>query len=129
MEFKRRGKIQQTVDITPLIDVVFQLIIFFMLTGTMIIQEGIDLQLPDSRSAESIPEEQVVVSLDREGRTFFKKLEFPLGELEEQLRLAGEKSVILKADSGVQVERLVEVMDAVRRSGIESISLATEAKK
>jgi len=113
----------------PLIDVVFLLLVFFLLTSTFTVPEAIDLTLPDSSTAEAAPPEALVVSLLEDGRIELDGTGVSLGALSAAITRARESGadgpVRLAADAGVEVQAMIEVMDALRIAGATDVSIAT----
>ena len=132
MEIQGRKNLEGTFDLTPLIDVVFLLLIFFMLTSTMMVQEGLELDLPGSESSGTVEQSPLVLSIDKSGTLTFKSKELSIESLKTQLKdifaIDPKEPVVIKADEKVPVQDLVDIMDAVRTSGGSNISLATEGK-
>jgi biopolymer transport protein ExbD len=115
------------VDITPLLDIVFQLLLFFILTSALV-QPSIELDLPESeRSAESL-EADLVISADSEGRIYFNDRHIALEEVEASLRaFAAQNSggnVILRIDSAASYGNFFSILDASRNAGIKNLHLA-----
>jgi biopolymer transport protein ExbD len=129
MEFEGRARIRTQLDVTPLIDVVFLLLIFFLLTSNFITPEAIELSLPTSGTAAPSRTLPVVVSLDRNDELRVGEREVTLQELEavlsQSLSNRQRKAVTLKADSTAELQRLLLVMDRIRAAGAVELSLAT----
>jgi len=126
-----RKKIREApFQMAPLIDVVFLLLIYFMLAANFISEEGIDVKLPQARAARLDSSEPVVVYVARDGRVLFREREvgkeglFDL--LRAELRPKSEPSVIIRADRNVILNRVVTVMDVAKAAGAGTIQLATE---
>ncbi|MCB0317811.1 MAG: biopolymer transporter ExbD [Bdellovibrionales bacterium] len=132
MRIESRKRLENLFDLTPLIDVVFLLLIFFMLTSTMMIQEGLDLDLPGSKSSGTVDQSPLVLSIDKSGKLLFKDKELSIDSLQNQLKdifqINPNEPVVIKSDKTVPVQDLVDIMDAIRSSGGSNISLATSAK-
>jgi biopolymer transport protein ExbD len=113
-------------DLTPLIDVVFQLLIFFLLTSAFI-NPGIIVQLPAAHSGESGKQVGLSVTLDASGRLYIGPREVSLERLGEELRReAGgnrDVNVAVWGDSGVPYGRFVHILDICRTSGLERVVL------
>ncbi|MDZ7792506.1 MAG: biopolymer transporter ExbD [Spirochaetia bacterium] len=86
MQFKRRLKPTATVDLVPLIDVVFQLVVFFMVSSTFILTPGISLTLPEASSAEPTVMTRLVVTIAEEDQIYLNKEQYSLETLEEALQ-------------------------------------------
>ncbi len=130
MQFKRRLKPTATVEIVPLIDVVFQLVVFFMVTSTFILTPGIALTLPDSSSAEPVVMSRLVVTIAAEDEIYLNKerynlesFEQALGELTQQEELSGIQTVVVEGDQTVSYSLMVHVLDMLRMHGFEGVNL------
>lgn len=130
MKFRRHYSIiKGELNMTPLIDVVFQQMIFFMLTSSFIMQPGIKINLPQATTAETIPKEEVIVGVSAEGALFFMEKQVTLVQLEKLLEDAYAKApnvtLIVKGDKKAEHGTVVAVMDTARRKGINRIAIAT----
>jgi len=128
MKFKRRLKIEKgTADLTPLINVFFLLLIFFMFTSSFIFQPGIRVSLPKAVTSEVIQEEGAVLIITKGDKVYLSDREISPDELASKLRLiAKEKgSLLIKADSEASLGRVVEIWDMCRREGVLQINIAT----
>ena len=134
MHFRRRLSPNANVDLIPMIDVVFQLVVFFMVSSTFIMTPGIALDLPESTSSEPVVINRVTVTivsptqlyLNRD-RVSFDELGALLAEIEAQAAEGSEgaKSAIIEANSDVPYETIVSVLDVMRRNGYRGIALRT----
>lgn len=128
INFNRRKKLSRTIDMTPLIDVVFQLLLFFMLTSAIVVNQGLELKLPESKSSISLPIKPIQIDISSESIIFIDGKESSINSIRDYLIMTvknpSESQVVLRSDSGVSVATLVSVMDAVKTSGINSISIA-----
>src|SRR5690606_17207920 len=128
---RRRGiGSNATIDLTPMVDVVFLLIIFFMLTTTFItVESGLPVDLPEAQTATSSPSELPTVTINGLGELFFGGAQVTEAELPAMVRQAlqssGQTSVVLRADSSAQHGQAVPVMDILRQAGAERIVIAT----
>jgi biopolymer transport protein ExbD len=113
------------VDITPLLDVVFQLLLFFILTSALV-QPSIELDLPGSGQNSEALEADLLISVDKEGRVFFNDQPIRLEDVEAALRsFAARNSVVmLRADSAASYGAFFAILDASRNAGIENLHLA-----
>ncbi|MBN4054597.1 biopolymer transporter ExbD [Nitrospira defluvii] len=128
MEFEGRSRIDSHLDIAPLIDVIFLLLIFFMLTSTFLPPEAVELSLPESSSAEAVEQTYVTVTIDHEEGLTLNGKTIQLGTLGEALKPFLKEdpgTVTLKSDARVEVQTLLKVMDAIRSAGGDNIALAT----
>jgi biopolymer transport protein ExbD len=116
-------------NVLPLIDVLFLLLIFFMISTTFLSQPAIKLDLPEAAHAETVRQTPLVVYVDPSGRVYLndEPVEIPLlGEaLRRKLEGDPEKSVTFKADSRVSHGRVVEVLDVLKGAGVRRISFGT----
>lgn len=130
MDFDTRSRIKPELNMAPLIDVVFLLLIFFMLTSNMVKLEAIDIALPNSSSSAAVDKKQINISVMADGRYFFnKELVDPAAlklKLNELFQSDPNKAIILSVEKTAEAQGLVSAMDLVRNSGGSNISLATK---
>lgn len=116
--------------LTPLIDIVFLLLIYFMLTTNFMVDEGIKIALPQARASAPQTRQEITIYVDREGRTFLAEQEIPLDRLFQKLKelINGhpDRLVVVKADRSVILNQAVKVMDLAKAAGAASLCLATE---
>jgi len=117
-------------DITPLIDIVFILLIFFVVTTTFVHDVGLDLERPEASAANEQPASIVRVAVSERGEVAVNgqptspwRLE---AEVHDRLIDRAEASILVIADKAVHADSLVAIMDACRRGGAEKIALAVE---
>ena len=128
---KRRTQVEKgQLDIAPLIDVVFLLLIFFMLTSNFVIQPGIQVHLPRAITSEVMSGENFVVTLTGQDLLFLNEKPITINELVTRLKEAASvnKSLLLKADTSASLGRVVEIWDLCRELGISQINIATNQK-
>jgi biopolymer transport protein ExbD/biopolymer transport protein TolR len=117
------------INITPLVDVVLVLLIIFMITAP-VLQSGIEVALPKTRSVKEITEQRLVVTIDREQNVFLGDQPVNIHELGRKLRQAGtdpaHQVIYLRADERVPFGAFAGVMDAVKQTGITNISIVTQ---
>ena len=128
---RRRRKSQAPeIRMAPLIDMVFILLVFFMLTATFFRETGIEIDKPHSRTRQQLERSAVVIGVDVTGAVFLENERVALRELAAGVRRAlasgSGRGVVIVADRGAAVESLVEVMDEARVGGAERIAVATE---
>ena len=132
MEFEGRARIHSHLDIAPLIDIVFLLLVFFMLTSTFMVPEAIELELPESSSATVTDITPIIVSLDQTGQLALNgeriELEQLRGAIEPLLKADADAAITLKSDAHTQVQQLLGVMDEIRAAGGTDVALATLQK-
>lgn len=128
MRFKRRLKIERgLLDLTPLVNVFFLLLIFFIFTSSFIFQPGIRVNLPKVVTSEVIQQENVVIIITKDDKVYLNDREISQDELASHLRLiAKEKTpLLIKADASASLGRIVEVWDMCRSEGVSQINIAT----
>ena len=128
MKFKTHLKIERGVgDLTPLINVFFLLLVFFMFTSSFIFQPGIKVSLPKALTSEVVQEESVVVAITKDDKIYLNDREISQEELASKLKLmAKEKaSLVIKADSQASLGRVVEIWDMCRSEGVLQVNIAT----
>jgi len=130
MKFRRRLQPTARVELVPMIDVVFQLVIFFMVSSTFIVTPGISLTLPDSSTAEPVVMSKLVVTIAGEEEVYLNQERYSLGELGTALENFREQSgedarhtVVVEADRSVSYSLMVEVLDYLRQNGFEGVNL------
>ena len=129
MRFRRRLTPETNLNMVPMIDVVFQLIIYFMVATTIIITPGIALVLPTSATAEPTALSRLVVTVVSREEVYFNKERYTIDSLNARLAGVSEKerkeikSVVLDGDRVMSYSLLVEVLDALRRHGFKAINL------
>ncbi|MBI4707876.1 MAG: biopolymer transporter ExbD [Candidatus Omnitrophica bacterium] len=130
MRFKGRMELEhglKQIDIAPLIDIVFQLLIFFMLTSSFIIQPGIKVNLPKAVTSEVVKYENIEILVSSENVTYLNGKVVNTQELKSFLKQAAKKSqsVLIKADKRASLGRVVDIWDLARDLGITQINIAT----
>ena len=126
----RRRRFLAEINVIPLVDVVLVLLVIFMVTAPML-HRGLDLKLPTSTSNSIRPEERIVVTVERDQKIYLDKDPVGVGQLEQRLRAHKarhpEVAVYLRADRTVAYGTVVQVMDGVKRAGIEKLGMVTDA--
>ncbi|MCM8764491.1 MAG: biopolymer transporter ExbD [Candidatus Omnitrophica bacterium] len=130
MKFPRRYEIfKGQINMAPLIDVVLQQLIYFMLTSSFIMQPGIKINLPTAISTDIIEENEVFISISAEGIIFLEEKQISPQQLENFLRKLNETSkniiIVIKGDAKTPHGKIVSVMDIARAAGISKIAIAT----
>jgi len=126
----KKEEISLGVSMAPLIDIVFLLLIFFMLTSHIDIVPGIDIVLPEiTEKGPDTLTDTMIVALDREGHHYLNKEQIELKELFTAFKKTahpGKTSLILQADQEVEHGRVVKVMDLAKKAGINTIVIAAQ---
>lgn len=132
MEFVRSKKTSLSFDMAPLVDIVFQLLIFFMLSSSFL-NPSLKLNLPKAVEHDQREPERLIVSLDKEGSIFVNTLktnkEDLKAALEVKLKNDNKKSVHVRGDKDMPYKYFVEVMDIARQAGARQINIVHEGKK
>lgn len=120
------------IEIIPMIDTMFFLLVFFMLASlSMIQQHGLPVNLPHAATSQDEIKQVITLTLTQDGNTYYEKEKISAaaevtGRL-NQLQSSGKKpSVVINADKGVEHGRVIEIMDAVRQSGVVSVAVAVK---
>lgn len=129
MEFIRPRKPSLGLDMTPMIDIVFQLLIFFMLSSSFL-NPSLKLTLPKAVQHDTREPEKIVLSMDKAGNVYINTQKFPKEELKSRLeiRLAkdSQKAVHLRGDAEMPYKNFVEIMDIARQAGARQINIVHE---
>lgn len=141
MKFRKaseKRKVRANVELTPLIDVVFQLLIFFMLSSTFVVQSSIQIEMPQAEGAVALEKKDISITLaygddgpDGKGKVYIDNVE--VASMRELSRkLADKKSaqpdimVLIRTDARVDTGRLVEVLGVASSVGIERYGIAAQ---
>ena len=120
------------INVTPLVDVMLVLLIIFMVTAP-ILQTGIDVQLPETKSVQDVnPQERIVISISREGFIYYGSEAINFFTIAEHLKKDAKgpkEAIFLRADKDVKWNSIVSVIDAIRGAGYTEIKLVTKPFK
>lgn len=131
MRFRRRLSPNANVDLVPMIDVVFQLVIFFMLTSTFVMTPGIAIDLPESSSSEPVVINRLVVTVVSSREIYINQQPVTLETMQAALDAVAPEdddqplSVIIEGDSTVPYQTMVQILDVLRRNGYRGVALRT----
>ena len=125
MEKQRRALSE--INVTPFVDVMLVLLIIFMVTAPLM-QQGIDINLPQAKGKEISPTERIVITIKKDGKIYLDKASVTMQALTLKLSKSVNKEVFLKADKDVPYGLVVEVMGELREIGIEKLGMVTEPK-
>ena len=132
MEFLRPKKSDLSLDMAPLIDIVFQLLIFFMLSSSFL-TPSMKLNLPKAVSTEKGDAQNIVVSVDKDGEVFVNTEKSSMDDLSAilQSRLANneKKSVDIRGDREMPYHYFVDIMDKARQAGARQINVVHQSAK
>ncbi len=133
MQFNVKAKRKTMINMTSLIDVLFLLLIFFMVSSTFLEQPGIKLELPHAQSAVVTQQKDFTLYLDKNGEMFLNKDKVTLDNLGAQLKQALpnmiEGALILKADQDASHGTVVRVMDVAKQSGVRKLIIGTKLEE
>jgi len=135
MKLRRHQRKKARIEIIPMIDTMFFLLVFFMVaTLSMTMQRGIPVNLPHAATAQEELRQVVTLTVTKEGRILFDKE--PIASAEEAAARLGrwkasgtDVSVVVNADRAVEHGVVVELMDAVRQAGVTRIAVAVKPRK
>ena len=117
------------INVTPLVDVVLVLLIIFMVTAP-VLQSGIEVSVPHTRTVKEITEERVVISIDKSQRVFLGNDPININQigatLKKKIRDPQHQSIYLRADEAVPFGVFASLMDAVKQAGITNVSIVTQ---
>ncbi|MCK5912254.1 MAG: biopolymer transporter ExbD [Desulfuromusa sp.] len=134
MGFRRRVQESPKVDLTPMIDVVFLLLIFFMISTTFIERPGLSIDLPSSNSEQlKVSNKEVQVYLAANGDIYLQREKVTLDELllhleSFPLAITKKMTFLLMADKSARHGKVVQLMDAAKIAGFGSLAIATDKK-
>lgn len=130
MQFEGRRRTSHTPNLTPLIDIVFLLLVFFMLTSHFVRDEVLNIDLPEAESGDALDEpQQIEVIINEAGEYLINSQIVPVGALEsiliEKLKEQKEKVVRIRGDKEVDLGIAIDVFDAARKAGASGIDIVT----
>jgi biopolymer transport protein ExbD len=134
MRIQRRSIKKARIEIIPMIDTIFFLLVFFMISTLSMAQyRGMPVNLPKAASGQQAPAESAAITIDKESRIFLNKEEVDkaaLGDLlRQQLEQNADLLVVINADDAVDHGRVVEVMDIARRADVARMAIAVRPKE
>lgn len=119
---------EASIDMTPMLDIVFIMLIFFIVTTSFVKESGIDVNRPNADTAEVKERAHIMVGISAQNEVFIDKRKVDIRAVRanvERLRMESpEGAVVVQADQGSKTGLLVQVMDQVRLAGISNISIA-----
>ncbi len=121
---------ESEVNLTPMLDVVFIMLIFFIVTASFVKESGIDINRPDAATAERKEKGNIMVAISEDGQIWIDRRQVDVRALRANIeRLHAENpqgTVIIQADEESKNKLLVQVMDAARLAGVKSVAIAAE---
>ena len=120
------------IDITPMLDVVFIMLIFFIVTASFVKESGIEVNRPDASTAQAKPRANILIAVNAADEIWINKRRVDVSQVRANIeRLHAENpqgTVVIQADEESNTKAVVAVMDAARAAGVYDVSLSTEAK-
>ena len=135
MKFRRKLTIRTNVELVPLIDVVFQLIAFFMISTTFIMTPGINLKLPSSTTSEPVVMSRIVITIVSKDEIYLNKEKLTLTGLDKRLSEMSQvqkekiKSIVVEGDERVPYSLMIKVLDILRKNDFKAVNLRTREVK
>jgi len=131
MQFEGARRSGQAPNLTPLIDIIFLLLVFFMLTAHFVKDQGLPIELPEAVSAVSLDEkEPLEIAISSSGEITIAGESVLSAALVEKVFLLlstrDEKRIVIRGDAGVSLGDSVKVIDAVRQAGASGVDIVTE---
>ncbi|MCD6654013.1 MAG: biopolymer transporter ExbD [Sulfurovum sp.] len=129
MKFRPKKQEVDNVDVSPLIDMVFILLIFFMVTTTFVKDMKLDINRPSAASASKADSKVIRVYIDNTAQVYIDNQPVQLwavqSKLRDLMRTSVEKSVLVISDDTIPVETLIDVVDECRMSGAKDVAVST----
>jgi len=124
-----RGRTLSEINVTPFVDVVLVLLIIFMITAP-VLQSGIEVAVPKTKTVKEITEERLVISIDKSQRVFLGNDPVNINQiadrLHQKIRDPESQPIYVRADENVPFGAFATVMDAVKQAGITNVSIVTQ---
>jgi len=121
---------ESAIDITPMLDVVFIMLIFFIVTATFVKESGIDVNRPEAATAVKQEKANILIAIDAKNRIWIDRREIDVRSVRPNIeRLHAENpqgSVVIQADKASTTETLIKVMDASRSAGVFNVAIAAQ---
>ena len=130
LTFKKRERYQIQAPLTSLIDIVFMLLIYFLLTTNFMVDEGINIKLPQAKASAPQVQKEITIYVDEAGQAYIMDEPVALDQLFTRLKeMIGndtDRLVVIKSDRRVILNKAVKVMDIAKAAGAGRLCLATE---
>ena len=128
----RKKQKDMGIDMGPLMDIVFILLIFFVVTSSFTRETGVDVTKPQAQSASQLEKENLLIAITREGTIHINERQVDLASLQDILKQSlaktPDREAVIIADKGSETGVLVQVIDACNLSGIKKVSIAAQAE-
>lgn len=133
MRRRRTQEEDSGIDLTPMLDVVFIMLIFFIVTTSFVKESGLDVNRPSASTAKKKERASILVAISQNGEIWIQKRRIDIRSVRANIeRLHAESpegTVVIQADKASETGVLVQVMDQIRLAGVESISVAAAPGK
>jgi biopolymer transport protein ExbD len=134
VRLQKRNLKKARIEIVPMIDTIFFLLVFFMISSlSMSYYKGMPVNLPKAASGQTPPAQSASLTVTSEGQLFLDKEPVDIKSLEERLREQFTRNpellVVINADDGVEHGKVVEVMDTARNAGVAKLAIAVKPKE
>ena len=121
---------EAAIDMTPMLDVVFIMLIFFIVTASFVKEAGIDVNRPEAATAVKKDRANILIAISDKGEIWINKRRIDVRAVQANIeRLHAENpqgSVVIQADKKATTETLIKVMDASRAAGVYDVSIAAQ---
>ena len=128
----RKKQKDMGIDMGPLMDIVFILLIFFVVTSSFTRETGVDITKPQAQSASQLEKENLLIAITREGTIHINERQVDLTSLQDILKQSlaktPDREAVIIADKGSETGVLVQVIDACNLSGVKKVSIAAQAE-
>ena len=128
----RKKQKDMGIDMGPLMDIVFILLIFFVVTSSFTRETGVDVTKPQAQSASQLEKENLLIAITREGTIHINERQVDLASLQDILKQSlaktPDREAVIIADKGSETGVLVQVIDACNLSGVKKVSIAAQAE-
>lgn len=128
----RKKQKDMGIDMGPLMDIVFILLIFFVVTSSFTRETGVDVTKPQAQSASQLEKENLLIAITREGTIHINERQVDLASLQnilkQSLAKTPDREAVIIADKGSETGVLVQVIDACNLSGVKKVSIAAQAE-
>ena len=129
----KRKEEESGIDLTPMLDVVFIMLIFFIVTTSFVKESGIDVSRPSAKTAKKKQQASILVAINQSGEIWIQRRKVDIRSVRANIeRLHAESpegTVVIQADKRSETGLLVDVMDQIRLAGVESIAVSADQKQ
>lgn len=119
------------IDMSPLLDVVFILLIFFIVTTVFVKESGVDIDRPQALSASQLAKKSIFIAISSDGEVWYGGSRIGIAGIKptiKQLMATKPQPVIIQADKKVSAERLINVLDEIKLAGATHVNVATQGE-